>query len=157
MSSLFKYILYIGLTTILLCSIIYIVVKITTNIVVKNNMPKLKHRQSTIHNIVRDVLPTNEDIIKNIIMNRERSKQKKQSNQKYSQESIRVIVVEDDAYWIQDNTFYQTKVTEDGEIDQSSAKPVDTTNMSVEEIDRLMKIVDDLRGIGKNDGSSSGN
>jgi hypothetical protein len=120
-------------------------------------MPKLKHRQSTIHNIVRDVLPTNEDIIKNIIMNRERSKQKKQSNQKYSQESIRVIVVEDDAYWIQDNTFYQTKVTEDGEIDQSSAKPVDTTNMSVEEIDRLMKIVDDLRGIGKNDGSSSGN
>lgn len=157
MSSLFKYISYIGLTTILLCSIIYIVVKITTNIVIKNNMPKLKHRQSTIHNIVRDVLPTNEDIIKNIIMNRERSKQKKQSNQKYSQESIRVIVVEDDAYWIQDNTFYQTKVTEDGEIDQSSAKPVDTTNMSVEEIDRLMKIVDDLRGIGKNDGSSSGN
>ena len=157
MSSLFKYILYIGLTTILLCSIIYIVVKITTNIVIKNNMPKLKHRQSTIHNIVRDVLPTNEDIIRNIIMNRERSKQKKQSNQKYSQESIKVIVVEDDAYWIQDNTFYQTKVTEDGEIDQSSAKPVDTTNMSVEEIDRLMKIVDDLRGIGKNDGSSSGN
>jgi ABC-type siderophore export system fused ATPase/permease subunit len=139
MSSLTKYILYMGLTTILLCTIIYIVVKITTNIVIKSNMPKLKHRQSTIHNIVRDVLPTNEDIIKNIIMNRERSKQKKQSNQKYSQES------------------YQTKVTEDGEIDQSSAKPVDTTNMSVEEIDRLMKIVDDLRGIGKNDGSSSGN
>jgi hypothetical protein len=157
MENIIKQAALIGLTVFAICFIIYIVVKITTAVVIKDAGSKLKHRQSTIHNIVRDVLPTNEDIIRNIIMNRERSKQKKQSNQKYSQESIKVIVVEDDAYWIQDNTFYQTKVTEDGEIDQSSAKPVDTSNMGVEEIDRLMKIVDDLRGIGKNDGSSSGN
>jgi len=156
-SDIIKYISYIGLTTILICSIIYIVGKIIANIMLKNVMPKLKHRQSTIHNIVKNVLPTNEEIIKNIIMNREKSKQTKQSMQKYNAESIKVIIIENKAYWIQDNTFYETVLTENGEIDQSCAKPVDTSNLDVEAVDRLMKIVDDLRGINKNDGSGTGN
>jgi len=157
MQNIIQQIGFIGLTALIICFILYIVVKIITIIVTKNTKSKLKHRQSVIHNIIKDVLPTNEDIIRNILMNREGSKQKKQSTQNYIQESIKVVVVEDDAYWIQDNTFYHTKVTGDGEIDQSSAKPIDTTNMDVEEIDKLMKIVDNLRSINKNDGSGTGN
>jgi len=152
-----EYILPIGLTLTVLCSIIYIVSKITSNKVRRESMSKLKHRQSTIHNIVQSILPTNEEIIKSIIINRERSKQKKQSGQSYNPESIKVVVIENKAYWIQNNTFYETIVTDDGEIDQSLAKPVDTTNMDVEEIDRLMKIVDDLRSAERNDGGSTGN
>jgi hypothetical protein len=99
----------------------------------------------------------NEDIIKNIIMNRERSPQAKQSNQKYNQERIKVVVINDKAYWIQDNAFYETTITDSGEINQSLAKPVDTSNMDTEEIDKLMKIVDDLRSVEDNDGSDTGN
>jgi hypothetical protein len=90
-------------------------------------------------------------------MNRERSPQAKQSNQKYNPERIKVVVINSKAYWIQDNTFYETEITEGGEIDQSLAKPVDTTNMDIEEIDKLMKIVDDLRSVENNDGSDTGN
>jgi hypothetical protein len=117
----------------------------------------IRHRQSTLHNAVRLILPTNEDIIKNIIMNRERSPQAKQSNQKYNPERIKVVVINDKAYWIQDNAFYETTITDSGEINQSLAKPVDTSNMDTEEIDKLMKIVDDLRSVEDNDGSDTGN
>ena len=157
MSDIIKYISYVGLTTILTCSIIYIVGKITNNAMSKNVMPKLKQRQSTVHSIVKDVLPTNQEIIKNIIGNREKLKQTKQSMQNYNAESIKVIVIENKAYWIQDNTFYETVLTEDGEIDQSFAKPVDTSNLDVEAVNGLMKIVDSLRSTDKNDGSGTSN
>lgn len=157
MSEIIKYISYVGLTIILTCSIIYIVGKITNNAMSKNVMPKLKQRQSTVHSIVKDVLPTNQEIIKNIIGNREKLKQTKQSMQNYNAESIKVIVIENKAYWIQDNTFYETVLTEDGEIDQSFAKPVDTSNLDVEAVNGLMKIVDSLRSTDKNDGSGTSN
>ena len=157
MSNITKYLPYAGLTIISICSIIYIVGKRINNIVSKNVMPKLKQRQSTVHNIVKNVLPTNQEIIKNIIGSREKLKQTKQSMQNYNAESIKVIVIENKAYWIQDNTFYETVLTEDGEIDQSFAKPVDTSNLDVEAVNGLMKIVDNLRGIDKNDGSGTGN
>lgn len=157
MSDIIKYISYIGLTTVLICSIIYIVGKITNNAMSKNVMPQLKQRQSTVHSIVKDVLPTNQEIIKNIIGNREKLKQTKQSMQNYNAESIKVIVIENKAYWIQDNTFYETVLTEDGEIDQSFAKPVDTSNLDVEAVNGLMKIVDNLRSTDKNDGSGTSN
>jgi hypothetical protein len=48
-------------------------------------------------------------------------------------------------------------ITDSGEINQSLAKPVDTSNMDTEEIDKLMKIVDDLRSVEDNDGSDTGN
>jgi protein-tyrosine phosphatase len=152
-----EYGIVIGLTSIVFCFIIYIVVKINNALIKQKSLSELKHRQSTLHNAVKLILPTNEEIIKSIIMNREKSKQVKQSGQNYNSEKIKVVVIDNKAYWIQNNTFYNTIITEDGEIDQSLAKPVDTTNMEIEEIDRLMKIVDDLRGIEKNDGSGTGN
>lgn len=152
-----EYIVPITLTSIALCSIIYIVVIITSK---KNRNVRglnLKHRQSTIHNIVRSVLPTNEEIIYNIIQKKRGASKNKQSRQRYNPEQIKVVVIGDKAYWIQNNTFYEAMVTENGDIDQSLSKPVDTTNMPIEEVDRLLKIVDDLRRTEKNDGSGSGN
>jgi hypothetical protein len=152
-----EYFVAIGLTSIVLSFIIYVTVKINKVLTKGKTFGGIRHRQSTLHNAVRLILPTNEDIIKNIIMNRERSPQAKQSNQKYNPERIKVVVINSKAYWIQDNTFYETEITEGGEIDQSLAKPVDTTNMDIEEIDKLMKIVDDLRSVENNDGSDTGN
>ena len=70
----------------------------------------------------------------------------KQSRQKYNPKKIKVVVVDDSAYWIQNNTFYKSIISEDGEIDQNLAIPIDTTGMQNEEIEKLMRILDDLRG-----------
>jgi hypothetical protein len=152
-----EYFVVIGLTSIVFSFILYVAVKIKKVLTKGKSFGGIRHRQSTLHNAVRLILPTNEDIIKNIIMNRERSPQTKQSNQKYNPERIKVVVIDSKAYWIQDNTFYETTITDSGEINQSLAKPVDTTNMDTEEIDKLMKIVDDLRSVENNDGSDTGN
>lgn len=146
------------LTIWLIVSIIYILVK-TKKLLSSSKGPwsLIKGRQSTIHELVKNFLPTNEDFIKVLIAKNRGVHPSQQSRQKYRSDKIKVIVVEDRAYWIQNNTFYQTVVTEDGEIDQSLAIPVDTTNMNQEDIDRLMLIVDDLRSAEENDGSGSGN
>lgn len=146
------------LTIWLLASIIYILVK--TKILLnesKSSLSKFKGRQSTIHEIIQNFLPSNEDFIKVLIAQKKGVHPSQQSRQKYRSDKIKVVVVGDRAYWIQNNTFYQTVVTEDGEIDQSLAIPVDTTNMIQDDIDRLMLIVDDLRRVEEDDGSSSGN
>lgn len=151
-----EYFVVIGLTSIVFSFIIYVAVKINKVLTKGKPSSGIRHRQSTLHNAVRLILPTNEDIIKNIIMKRERSPQTKQSNQKYNPERIKVVVVDSKAYWIQDNTFYETTIDDSGEINQLLAKPVDTTKMDTEEIDKLMKIVDDLRSVENNDGSDTG-
>lgn len=152
-----EYITPLVLTTIITCSIIYILIKLSGGVNDSARMLDLKHRQSTIHNIVQSVLPTNEEIIQNIIKKKRKTSTNKQSRQKYNPEQIKVLVVENKAYWIQDNTFYETYITDDGEIDQASSRPVDTTNLGDEDVDRLMKIVDELRSVEKDDDGSSGN
>lgn len=152
-----EYIAPLVLTTIIICSIIYILLKLSGGVKNGARTLDLKHRQSTIHNIVQSVLPTNEEIIRNIIRKKRETSANKQSRQKYNPEQIKVLVVENKAYWIQDNTFYETHITDDGEIDQASSKPVDTTNLGDEDVDRLMKIVDELRSVEKDDDGSSGN
>jgi hypothetical protein len=146
------------LTIWLIVSIIYILVKtkkLLSN--VKGPWSQIKGRQSTIHELIKNFLPTNEDFIKALVAKNRGGHPSQQSRQRYRSDKIKVVVVGDRAYWIQNNTFYQTVVTEDGEIDQSLAIPVDTTNMEQEDIDRLMLIVDDLRSAEENDGSGSGN
>lgn len=159
MDAIFKYGI-VALTIWLCLSIIYILVQ--TRLLIKSNRKRglftVKGRQSTIHELIQNFLPTNEDFIKVLIAKkRGQHPSQQQSKQKYNPEKIKVVVVGDRAYWIQNNTFYQTVVTEDGEIDQSLAIPVDTTNMSQDDIDKLLLIVDDLRSTEENDGSSSGN
>jgi hypothetical protein len=51
MQNIIQQIGFIGLTALIICFILYIVVKIITIIVTKNTKSKLKHRQSVIHNI----------------------------------------------------------------------------------------------------------
>jgi hypothetical protein len=145
-----------ALTTGAIAFIIYILVK--TNILFKQKNKRLysvKGRQTTIHELIQGFLPTNEDFIRVLIAKkRGMHPSQNQSRQRYNPDKIKVVVVGDRAYWVQDHVFYQTVVTEDGEIDQSLAIPVDTTNMNQEDIDRLLHIVDDLRSTEEDDGNS---
>lgn len=136
-------ILNIGLTLALGYYIIYMLSKIHKK-TKRKKMSKylLKYRQSTLHLNLKEFLPTNEQIKKIAKAMRDHPTQ---SRQKYSEERIKVVVVDQTAYWVQDNKFYQTNITEDGEIDAANAKLVDTVNSSPEDLEKLLRILDDLK------------
>jgi hypothetical protein len=148
-------ILNIGLTLIFGCYILYMLSKILKK-GRRSKMSKymLKYRQSTLHLNLKEFLPTNEQLKKFAKAMRNHPAQSKQT---YSQERIKVVVVDQTAYWVQDNKFYQTNITDDGEIDSANATLVDTANLSSEDLDKLLKILDDLKSGDGHDDSNSGN
>jgi hypothetical protein len=74
-----------------------------------------------------------------------------------SQNQMRVVLHEDDAYWIADNTLFTAKLSGD-DIDRESTKIVDTMALDKVELNKLMIIVDKLtEGNSKNDNGNSGN
>lgn len=56
---------------------------------------------------------------------------------------IRVAIVNDKAYFVHENTFYTAKIV-DGEVDRSSASPVNAIDMSKKEINHLLSILDNM-------------
>lgn len=56
---------------------------------------------------------------------------------------INVAVLEDKAYWVINNRFYQADII-DGEVDKTSSRPVDTFEMSFKEINKMLSILDNL-------------
>jgi len=56
---------------------------------------------------------------------------------------VRVAMLEDKAYWVQDNIFYEADMI-DGNPDIESARPVDAMTISEKEIDKLLFILDTL-------------
>ena len=57
--------------------------------------------------------------------------------------TIKVAIVEDKAYWVHNNAFYEAKVI-DGEIDNSTAEKIDASNMSSSKIRMLMSVLDSI-------------
>jgi hypothetical protein len=58
--------------------------------------------------------------------------------------AVSVAIIEDKAYWVVDNMFYQADLTMDGEIDRSSSRPVDAFDMSNKDITKMLFILDNL-------------
>lgn len=58
--------------------------------------------------------------------------------------AVSVAIVEEKAYWVVDNIFYQADLTMDGEIDRSSSKPVNAFDMSNRDITKMLFILDNL-------------
>lgn len=80
-----------------------------------------------------------------------------QLTKRKEKDMIKVIVMENQAYWVSNNTFYVAKAFE-GEVLPDTAKPVDIENMSRKDIDRMLFILDNLKnGKEKDDSSSAGN
>lgn len=57
--------------------------------------------------------------------------------------TLTVAIVGDKAYWVHDNTFYESNVI-DGHIDKDSAKPIDAFSMSKKKFDQLLDILDNI-------------
>ena len=106
----------------------------------------IKYRQSHIHQIIGPFLP---DLVPVDVKNTQTTKRLKES-------IIDVLVTEDFAYWIHKNVFYKANVDE-GNVDRSTASPVNTQDMSEEELKKMLKILDKLSDRSNNEGRGAGN
>lgn len=102
----------------------------------KIKLRRILFRQSLVHESVKNVLPTNAEL---------RKKKKTQSRNLHEKKTIRIVYAPDNkAYWVSENVFYCADLI-DGEVDLENAKPIDTHDISKQEIERLLFILDNLR------------
>jgi hypothetical protein len=134
--------LSIGLTLITFCSILLIVVKKR-----KKYFAKLVYTQSSIHQIVKSFLP--KDLF-------EVPKMLSQSRKHVRNNTVKVLIIEDSAYWVHNNMFYVADAV-DGAVDSETVRPVDTNNMSKRDIDKMLFILDSLKNGNSDDSSSTWN
>ena len=138
-----EYLLIIGLTLLSYWSIIKISNKRRMIFLNKN-----KYRQSSIYEMVKDVVPKQRFDKPKVITQSQRHIQKNM---------LRVVIAEGSAYWILNNVFYTANAI-NGRVDEETIKPLDIENMPTKELDKMLSILDDLKqGVGPNDSSSTGN
>ena len=138
-----EYLLVIGLTLLSYWSIIKISNKRRMIFLNKN-----KYRQSSIYEMVKDVVPKQRFDKPKVITQSQRHIQKNM---------LRVVIADGSAYWILNNVFYTANAI-NGRVDEETIKPLDIENMPVKELDKMLSILDDLKqGVGPNDSSSTGN
>jgi len=135
-------ILILGLTLALICPIIIITVKRN-----KKSFAKVVYSQSDIHQIVKHFLP--KDLF-------EMPKPVSQAKKHVSKNTVRVLIIEDQAYWVHDNMFYIADTAE-GLVNADTVRPVDTNNMSKRDIDKMLFILDSLKNGNSDDSSGAWN
>jgi hypothetical protein len=80
---------------------------------------------------------------------------KTQSKRHYDKTNVKVIILDNEAYWIKDNIFYKAPI--DGQaIDKESAEEVDTIHMDKVQLDKMLFIMDKLREGISDDSRGSG-
>jgi hypothetical protein len=138
-----EYLLIIGLTLLSYWSIIKISNKKRMTFLNKN-----KYRQSSIYEMVKDVVPKQRFDKPKVIT---------QSQKHIQKNMLRVVIAEGSAYWILNNVFYTANAI-NGRVDEETIKPLDIENMPTKELDKMLSILDDLKqGVGPNDSSGTGN
>jgi len=138
-----EYLLVIGLTLLSYWSIIKISNKRRMIFLNKN-----KYRQSSIYEMVKDVVPKQRFDKPKVITQSQRHIQKNM---------LRVVIADGSAYWILNNVFYTANAI-NGRVDEETIKPIDIENMPTKELDKMLSILDDLKqGVGPNDSSGTGN
>jgi hypothetical protein len=86
----------------------------------------------------------------------EKINRKSQSKIRQEKENVRVIIVENEAYWIKDNGFYTAPMV-NNLISKDFAIQVDTSTMDKVQLDKMLFILDKLREGVENDSRGTGN
>ena len=106
----------------------------------KNDIPRLS--QSHTHMLILPFLPEIKKYKKKMIT---------QSSKHEEKINIRLVILDNKAYFVKDGTFYCAEMN-GTEIDRASATLVDTIGMDKVQLDKMLFIMDQLRD-GKNDDS----
>ena len=136
------YILAIGLTLLATSSIIIIAVKKS-----KKYFIKVVYTQSDIHQIVKNFIPKDLFEMPNPLS---------QARKHIRSNTVKVLIIEDQAYWVHNNMFYVADTVE-GLVSPETVRPVDTNNMSKRDIDKMLFILDSLKNGNSDDSSSTWN
>lgn len=127
--------------------ILYLVTKLLSFNNFSDELPVL--RQSSVHEIVKPLIPEEAKIKPRPIINRQSRKHEDRTN-------VRVIIMDNQAYWIRDNVFYTAEL--DGqEIQKETTKAVDIMTMDKVQLDKMLFIMDKLREGSENDRGGTGN
>jgi len=136
------YVITVGLTFILFCFIIIVREKIN-----KKMYSKVVYRQSDMHQMLKIFFNKNLNNASGLT-----SQLKKRTEEKIT----KVIILDDSAYWVSDNVFY-VGLAVNGEVKPETAVPLDTSELSKTDIDKLLFILDTLKDGKTNDSGSTGN
>lgn len=127
--------------------VIFIVTKFFySNIDLKTNKT-IRYSQTHIYELIKPLIVTKE--INKVVKN----SQAKVYNEKIN---IKVIIMENVAYWIKDNIFYMANMV-DGFVDKDTTRTVDTMAMDKVQLDKMLFIMDRLREGKRDDSSGTGN
>jgi hypothetical protein len=123
----------------LIGSVSTLVVIVIMRRVLEKSLPKKipvvnRPSQSSIYSIVQPFIPLFQVAL---------PPKKTQATVHNDKNKINVLLVEDNAYWITDNTFYVADII-DGVVDQESTKVVDIMGMDAVELDKMSFIVSKL-------------
>ena len=134
-----------SLTTLIIIAIVSYVLKPS-----KSPSPKslIRYSQSHIFEIVKPLLP--------LVSFLDRPPVKRQSTVHEDRTHVKVIILDNQAYWIRDNMFYMADIFEN-DIQKDTARVVDTMGMDKVQLDKMLFIMDQLREGKTNDSGSSGN
>jgi hypothetical protein len=102
---------------------------------------KIRYSQSHIHDIIRDNLP--DEMFMPL-------KKPRQSSGHEKKNSLRVVFLDKDAYWIKENKLFVAD-HEAGVVKEGTARRVDTMGMDKVQLEKVMYIVDILNEGNQND------
>ena len=71
-------------------------------------------------------------------------------------QTTKVVILDQKAYWISNNIFYVGEAV-NGKVRPETGQPLDTSNMSKREIEKMLFILDNLKNGKINDSGSAGN
>ena len=108
----------------------------------------MRYSQSHIFELVKPLLP--------LVSLLERPPVKRQSTVHEDRTHVRVIILDNQAYWIRDNMFYMADIFQN-DIQKDTARVVDTIGMDKVQLDKMLFIMDQLREGKNNDSGSTGN
>jgi hypothetical protein len=112
---------------------------------VKEN--NFRYSQSHIHTLIMPLIPELKNYKKKIVT---------QSSKHEERTNVRVVIVDNKAYFVKEGIFYCADM--DGQyIDSTSTTVVDTIGMDKVQLDKMLFIMDQLRDGKKNDSGDSRN
>jgi hypothetical protein len=108
---------------------------IQSNKTINDPIPTIRYSQSHLHSIVSPLLP---------LIPKQQKQKNSQSMELDKKRNIKVIIVDNLAYWIKDNKFYVADM-DGADVDGSTSRIVDTMGMDKIQLDKMLFIMDQLR------------
>lgn len=95
----------------------------------------IRPSQSYVYSVIGPYMVSNEQMSEPIVS---------QASKYMDKLFVKIVIVENQAYWIQDSVFYVANYI-NNQVDKDSAKEVDTMSMDKVQLNKIMFIVEKLR------------